>query len=53
MATWIDPEGNRYWIDGEPEFGIHRDDLVLESEQPQLEPEQPLSEPEQPPPEEV
>jgi hypothetical protein len=28
MAEWIDPEGKRYWIDGDPVPGIHRDDLV-------------------------
>jgi len=28
MAEWIDPEGNRYWLDGDPVPGIHRDDLV-------------------------
>jgi hypothetical protein len=46
MPTYVDSEGNRYWLDGEPVPGVHRDDLVFEPEQPPLEPEQP-------PPEEV
>lgn len=31
MAVWVDPEGNRYWLDGDPEPGVHRDDLVPET----------------------
>jgi hypothetical protein len=37
MAIWVDPEGNRYWLEGEPVPGVHRDDLVLEPDPPPAE----------------
>ena len=32
MPVYVDSQGNRYWIDGDPVPGIHRDDLVQEQE---------------------
>jgi hypothetical protein len=38
MPTYVDSEGNRYWLDGDPVPGIHRDDLVPETEPPPEDP---------------
>lgn len=35
MAVYVDPEGNRYWFDTEPDWDVVRNDLVPE-EQPVL-----------------
>jgi hypothetical protein len=34
MAEWIDTEGNRYWLEGDPVPGVHRADLVLAPPEP-------------------
>lgn len=31
MAVWVDPEGNRYWFDEEPDWTVVRNDLVPET----------------------
>lgn len=38
MAVWVDAEGTRYWLDGDPIPGVHRDDLVPETEPPPEDP---------------
>jgi hypothetical protein len=38
MPTYVDSEGNRYWLDGDPVPGIHRDDLVPETDPPPEDP---------------
>jgi hypothetical protein len=32
MPVYVDPDGNRYWFDGDPDWTVVRNDLVLEEE---------------------